>query len=327
MRSFGNKRQDHILYAFGFPSKPGILKIGYSSRGAIYRKNSVTLPRVTEQTTGYPEKPVVHLVIHSWRAEAFERMAHKALPAVASGGREWFRASAEDVIHVLGGEKEINKTRNEKKTEREIEEKRRRDSALKDFQERLREQTLLTMEAKFRHQFLRRLQAVENQIGWAERKGIWGASATNLRELKASFGVKYKTVNEAWTNLCIMPRETLHKIGSVRDQRLLASSADEIRKILAEIDGHLNHELRLISPFEQLSTVFNFIERERSFREFDPSKIRREAISWRRYCKEIHEESINLCEEMFSLKMSESERAHLIKERLVCCRVYRKMAQ
>lgn len=88
----GDPAVTSVLYAFCFPSHPGLLKIGFSKRGAV--------PRVMEQTTGYPERAVLRMVIHAPNASELEKAVHVALRArrASAGGREWFRASVADVI-------------------------------------------------------------------------------------------------------------------------------------------------------------------------------------------------------------------------------------
>jgi hypothetical protein len=86
-----------ILYAFSFPSHPRLLKIGYSSRGA----DADGAPRVAAQTTGYPEKPILRMLIHAENARDLEMMVHAGLHHQrrrGTGGREWFEATLAEVL-------------------------------------------------------------------------------------------------------------------------------------------------------------------------------------------------------------------------------------
>lgn len=89
----GNPGVASIVYGYGFPSKPGRIKIGYSSRG---------LSRIVEQSTGFPEKPVVHFLIHDAKARDIEAALHGALAERQADtlGVEWFDVGIEDVIAV-----------------------------------------------------------------------------------------------------------------------------------------------------------------------------------------------------------------------------------
>lgn len=87
----GNSSDPRIVYGYRFPSHPRRIKIGYSSRGLV---------RVAEQSTAFPEKPVVEFVIHHPRARAIEAAFHAALRGSQSDviGTEWFDASREEVM-------------------------------------------------------------------------------------------------------------------------------------------------------------------------------------------------------------------------------------
>ena len=89
----GDERLTTIVYCYRFPSRPDRLKIGYSSRGLV---------RVSEQSTGFPEKPIVVFVIHDKRAKALEEAFHMALSHRQSDvmGTEWFDVSFKDVLKV-----------------------------------------------------------------------------------------------------------------------------------------------------------------------------------------------------------------------------------
>ena len=66
----GDRRISEVVYGYRFPSYPGRIKIGYSSRG---------LERVVEQSTAFPETPEVVFVIHDSRARDIEKAFHIAL--------------------------------------------------------------------------------------------------------------------------------------------------------------------------------------------------------------------------------------------------------
>lgn len=97
----GDTELESILYGFSFPSFPGMIKIGYSKRGAISKGAGFYVPRVIEQTTGFPEKPNIHFVIHAERAEVLEKSIHRELYkwlCLDSGGIEWFGLSYRDAV-------------------------------------------------------------------------------------------------------------------------------------------------------------------------------------------------------------------------------------
>ncbi len=89
----GPRNLDEIVYAYRFPSKPDRLKIGYSSRG---------LERVVEQSTGFPEKPVVVFVIHHRDAKTIEKSFHRVLAAKQADvlGTEWFDVSMSQILRI-----------------------------------------------------------------------------------------------------------------------------------------------------------------------------------------------------------------------------------
>lgn len=89
----GPRNLDEIVYAYRFPSKPDRLKIGYSSRG---------LERVVEQSTGFPEKPVVIFVIHHKDAKNIEKSFHRALASRQADvlGTEWFDVSLSQLLRI-----------------------------------------------------------------------------------------------------------------------------------------------------------------------------------------------------------------------------------
>ena len=89
----GDPRCREVVYGYGFPSCPGRIKIGYSSRG---------LRRVAEQSTAFPERPVLHFVIHDPRAKSLEAAFHAALADRQSDtmGVEWFDVSVRDCLAV-----------------------------------------------------------------------------------------------------------------------------------------------------------------------------------------------------------------------------------
>lgn len=82
-----------IVYGYRFPSCPGRMKIGYSSRG---------LDRVAEQSTAFPEKPELVFVIHDRDARRIEEAFHMALADRQSDvmGTEWFDVVWRDVLRV-----------------------------------------------------------------------------------------------------------------------------------------------------------------------------------------------------------------------------------
>lgn len=82
-----------IVYGYRFPSYPGRIKIGYSSRG---------LERVVEQSTAFPETPEVLFVIHDPRARDIEKSLHIALAGQQADvmGSEWFDAGWSDLLRV-----------------------------------------------------------------------------------------------------------------------------------------------------------------------------------------------------------------------------------
>lgn len=88
----GDTRHRSIVYGYGFASRPGLIKVGYSSRG---------VERIREQTTGFPEPPQVVFVLHHPDAAAIEGRVHTALKHCQDQdtvGVEWFRAGFEDVV-------------------------------------------------------------------------------------------------------------------------------------------------------------------------------------------------------------------------------------
>jgi len=89
----GSPKTSSIVYCYSFPSCPGRIKIGYSSRG---------LARVAEQSTAFPEKPKVLFVIHDPRAKEIESAFHIALADRQSDvmGTEWFDAGWPELLRV-----------------------------------------------------------------------------------------------------------------------------------------------------------------------------------------------------------------------------------
>lgn len=89
----GDRRISEVVYGYRFPSYPGRIKIGYSSRG---------LERVVEQSTAFPETPEVVFVIHDSRARDIEKAFHIALAGQQADvmGSEWFDASWRDLLRV-----------------------------------------------------------------------------------------------------------------------------------------------------------------------------------------------------------------------------------
>lgn len=89
----GPAHLNEIVYCYQFPSQPNRVKIGYSSRG---------LARVAEQSTAFPEKPVVLFVIHNKSARSIEAAFHEALAHRQSDtiGTEWFDADMKDILGV-----------------------------------------------------------------------------------------------------------------------------------------------------------------------------------------------------------------------------------
>lgn len=89
----GDPRERRIVYGYGFPSCPDRIKIGYSARG---------LARIVEQSTGFPEKPILLFMIHDARAKEVERAFHAALAHRRANtlGVEWFEATLAEVVAV-----------------------------------------------------------------------------------------------------------------------------------------------------------------------------------------------------------------------------------
>lgn len=89
----GNRRQNHVVYGYRFPSHPGRMKIGFSTRG---------IDRVAEQSTAFPEKPELVFMIHDPDAKRLEKAFHMALSDRQSDvmGTEWFDVSWRDVLRV-----------------------------------------------------------------------------------------------------------------------------------------------------------------------------------------------------------------------------------
>lgn len=89
----GPEKISEIVYCYRFPSRPGRIKIGYSSRG---------LARVAEQSTAFPETPELVFVIHHPRARQMEEAFHIALADRQADvpGTEWFDADLNDVLKV-----------------------------------------------------------------------------------------------------------------------------------------------------------------------------------------------------------------------------------
>ena len=97
----GDQQIAEVLYVFSFPSCPDLLKIGYSGQGLEKGRAEVVLPRVIQQTTGFPERPELLLVYHSARAWEIEQALHRTLDSrrvEGSGGKEWFKATLPEVI-------------------------------------------------------------------------------------------------------------------------------------------------------------------------------------------------------------------------------------
>lgn len=89
----GPTKLSSIVYCYSFPSCPGRIKIGYSSRG---------LARIAEQSTAFPEKPKVLFVIHDPKAKEIEAAFHIALSDRQSDvmGTEWFDAGWPELLRV-----------------------------------------------------------------------------------------------------------------------------------------------------------------------------------------------------------------------------------
>jgi len=89
----GDPRLAEIVYCYRFPSCPGRVKIGYSSRG---------MARVADQSTAFPEKPELIFVIHDRRARAIEVAFHEALANRQADvmGTEWFDAGWPELLAV-----------------------------------------------------------------------------------------------------------------------------------------------------------------------------------------------------------------------------------
>jgi hypothetical protein len=85
---------NEVVYGYTFPSMADKrIKIGYSSRG---------VERIVEQSTAYPEKPIVLFLLRDPNAWYLEREFHKAFAAKQSDvmGTEWFDVSMKDVLAV-----------------------------------------------------------------------------------------------------------------------------------------------------------------------------------------------------------------------------------
>lgn len=89
----GNPRLGEIVYGYRFPSHPGRMKIGYSSRG---------LARVSEQSTAFPEMPELVFVIHHPQAKRLEGAFHDALAHRQANvmGTEWFEVEMDDLLKI-----------------------------------------------------------------------------------------------------------------------------------------------------------------------------------------------------------------------------------
>jgi len=89
----GPQTLGEVVYCYRFPSRPGRVKIGYSSRG---------LARVAEQSTAFPERPEVLFVIHDPAARKIEEAFHIALADRQADvmGTEWFEADLEDILRI-----------------------------------------------------------------------------------------------------------------------------------------------------------------------------------------------------------------------------------
>lgn len=89
----GDRQISSIVYGYRFPSHPGRMKIGYSTRG---------LARVAEQSTAFPEKPELVFAIHARDAKALESEFHKALEDRQADvmGTEWFEVDWPEILAV-----------------------------------------------------------------------------------------------------------------------------------------------------------------------------------------------------------------------------------
>lgn len=90
----GKRSARPIVYGYTFPSRPDVMKIGYSSRG---------VERILEQTTGFPESPLVAFVIHHPNAAEIEKRLHESLASRQvqdTIGVEWFNVSFDQVVQV-----------------------------------------------------------------------------------------------------------------------------------------------------------------------------------------------------------------------------------
>jgi len=99
--TFGDPALQEVVYGFGFPSFPGKIKIGFTRRGARHESSGVFVPRVIEQTTGFPERPIVFFIVHVANAEMIESSIHddlKEYKLPTAGGCEWFSLSAEQAF-------------------------------------------------------------------------------------------------------------------------------------------------------------------------------------------------------------------------------------
>jgi hypothetical protein len=86
-----------IVYAYGYRCAPDRLKIGLTTGDTIQRI-------VAQIATSTPDKPVLFLEIRTHDCSSLERAIHAILEyrgvKVAGGGKEWFKASREEVVTI-----------------------------------------------------------------------------------------------------------------------------------------------------------------------------------------------------------------------------------
>jgi Meiotically up-regulated gene 113 len=97
----------NVVYAYGYRCAPDRLKRGLT--------NGDTVQRIAAQiSTGTPDKPVLLLEIRTHDCNSLERAIHAILEfrgaRIVGAGREWFKASREDVVDIyrsiIGGAQE-----------------------------------------------------------------------------------------------------------------------------------------------------------------------------------------------------------------------------
>jgi hypothetical protein len=85
------------VYAYGYRCAPDRLKVGLSEIDVVQRISG-------QITTSTPDRPVLLLEIRTHNCIALERAIHATLEyrgsKISGGGKEWFKASREDVVAI-----------------------------------------------------------------------------------------------------------------------------------------------------------------------------------------------------------------------------------